>query len=239
MPDISQITLPSGTTYSIRDDEARRAILDGFNPVICTNAADTPKDVQWKSGSTTITGTLVASASTKGRLYCVPLDQSSAQTHNKYAEYMTVEKSGLYTWEEWGTGEINLDNLGDLAYKDTAAGSFTPEGSVSKPNITVTKSESEKYVAESSTGGGSVVPGSVSPGSAAQCTFPQLTMAVTNRTLIFGWQAGSFVPNTPTGVTLPNVTMPTFAKQKFMTGATAALDAAPAFTGTPGQVNVS
>ena len=39
-------------------------------------------------------------------------------------------------WQEFG----DLSALGALAYKDSATGSFTPSGSVSKPDVTVTPS---------------------------------------------------------------------------------------------------
>ena len=73
MPDISKITLPSGTTYDIKDATAREMASAGVTFTISTDASNTPKDVEWYSGATKITGTLVASASTKGIFYLVPL----------------------------------------------------------------------------------------------------------------------------------------------------------------------
>lgn len=66
MADISKITLPSGTTYDIKDTVARQMAAAGVTFTISTNAANTPKDVTWDNNGTTITGTLVASASTTG-----------------------------------------------------------------------------------------------------------------------------------------------------------------------------
>ena len=131
-PVISQITLPSGTTYDICDITAREAAAHGMAMNLCTNAANTPKDVEWMSGGTKITGTLVASSSTQGAFYLVPVTTQSGK--DIYAEYVTVTDgaaSPTYSWEKIGTTDIDLSDLGDLAYKDNASATYTPQGSVS------------------------------------------------------------------------------------------------------------
>lgn len=136
MADISKITLPSGTTYNLKDEEARNAIasLNSFEYVISTNAATTPKDVQWTSGSSTITGTLAASATTMHKIYLVP---STNGTRDVYDEYITVNTTGTtYIWEMFGNTDVHLSDLGALAYKDSASGSYKPEGTVSQPTFT-------------------------------------------------------------------------------------------------------
>lgn len=137
MADISRITLPSGTTYNLKDEVARQAAAAGVSFVVSTDAGSTPKDVTWQSGGTTITGTLVASASTVGAFYLVPATTASGK--DIYSEYVTL-KSGsgssiTYSWEKIGTTDIDLSNLGDLAYKDTATGNYRPEGTVSQPTF--------------------------------------------------------------------------------------------------------
>ena len=93
MAEISKITLPSGTTYDLKDATARQMISQGITFVRSTNAANTPKDVTWDDDGTTITGTLVASASTKGYFYLVP--STNAAGHDIWDEYVTVEQG---TW---------------------------------------------------------------------------------------------------------------------------------------------
>lgn len=140
MADISKITLPSGTTYNIKDEEARTAIanINSFDYILCTSAANTPQGVTWQSGSTTITGTLVASSSTKGKMYLVP---DSIGTKDIYDEYITVNTTGTtYIWERFGHTGQSIGDLGDLAYKDSASGSYTPSGTVSQPTFTGTSS---------------------------------------------------------------------------------------------------
>ena len=138
MPDISRITLPSGTTYDIKDEVARQMAAAGVSFTISTDAASTPQGVTWDDHGTTITGTLVASVSTKGVFYLVPVTTQSGK--DIYAEYVTIKLPANahdeYGWEKIGTTDIDLSDLGDLAYKDTVSVNVKPEGTVSKPTFT-------------------------------------------------------------------------------------------------------
>lgn len=118
---ISSIKLPGSTTeYKIKDNSGladRISTLEQaghLSIVISTNAATTPKDVSWKSGSTTITGTLVAADATMAKIYFVP---SSTGTKDIYAEYITVHSGSTYAWEKIGNTDIDLSSY---ATKDTA-----------------------------------------------------------------------------------------------------------------------
>ena len=190
---LSQITLPDGKTYDLKDAEARALIAQieaGILAFIkCTNAANTPEGVQWTDGSTVITGTLVASETTQGKIYLVP--QQTASGKDIFAEYTTVATSGsgteqdpyVFIWEKLGDTEIDFSNLGALAYKDSASGTvsfttvdsaaftngavsasatYTPAGTVSTPTITVTPATDSIPV--------KLTDGSVTAGSAASFT---------------------------------------------------------------------
>ena len=133
-PILTQIELPSGSVYDIHD--SRVDSLNNWEYVVCTNAANTPYGVTWTSGSTTITGTLVASADTMYKIYLVP---DTNGTNDIYDEYITVNPSGsTYQWELFGNTKLPDMNqyvknktghsggtAGDLAYKDSASGSVT------------------------------------------------------------------------------------------------------------------
>ena len=136
MADISVWVSPNNTEYNFKDAAAREAIaaINGREWYVVTNAADTPYGVTWDKGGTTITGTLVASADTKAKIYFVP---DVAETGKDiYSEWVTVSPtSGTFVWEKFGTTDINVGSLGLLAYKDSASGSFTPAGTVSQPTF--------------------------------------------------------------------------------------------------------
>ena len=116
MPDtnnylISQITLPSGNTYQIKDAWARDQIsaLTGGSAVVFVGVSTTPLT----DGGTerpTIEGSQVTA--TTGQIYFYGTQEFIYGNDSK--------------WHALGS----LDVLGDLAYVDTAQGSYTPSGSI-------------------------------------------------------------------------------------------------------------
>ena len=258
-PTIKQITLPSGTTYDIEDTVARAA-ASGIRMVRCTQASDTPYGVKWLDDGAEITGTLVASSSTTGTFYLVPLESA---TKDIYAEYVTVVVSTEYSWEKVGTTDIDLSSLGDLAYKDTANGLFTPSGSIavnetSGTGTSYTPAGSIAVNAASGSGTsytpeGSVAAPTISVASAgatasitpfgSQGTLPSLTMTVSEGNLSISFDQGT-LPAGGTAVTVKTgdasyeATAPAFTgteKKLAFTGTEKKL----AFTGTQGTVTVS
>ena len=119
MADISKITLPSGTTYNIKDAEARSQIaaLTGGDAVVFVGVSTTALS---DGGSETPT---------------VGGDELTPATGQLFF-YGTQEFiwGGDSKWHALGS----LDSLGDLAYKDTASGTVTPTGTVSQPTFTGT-----------------------------------------------------------------------------------------------------
>ena len=128
MPDkqyISKITLPNGQTYDIKDQEARDLIEElvsaGLKLKKSTNAADTPYGVIWYDHGTEIVGTLQAASADHSYIFLVP--DSTESGASKYIEYVTLnegtEATPSWVWEALGSTDIDIDNLGALAYKDT------------------------------------------------------------------------------------------------------------------------
>ena len=115
MPEISQIKMPSGTTYDIKDRAARSA--KGWIGITTTELTD---------GSTTNPITINGQSVT-----------ASAGDITAYGDSEFIYNGSA--WQAFG----NLEDLGNLAYEDTASGSFTPEGSISKPAVTVTESKTD------------------------------------------------------------------------------------------------
>ena len=145
MPYISKITLPSGSVYDIKDAQARSQIaaLTGGDAVVFMGVSSTAL-TDGGSETPTVSGDQVTPAA--GQLFF----------------YGTEE----YIWGPDGKwhGLGSLDNLGDLAYKDTAQGSFTPAGTVSQP--TFTGSSSNVTITASASSSGNYTPaGTISGGS--------------------------------------------------------------------------
>lgn len=117
---LSKITLPSGTTYDIKDAEARQAIAGGITYIGVSSTAITDGGSQ----QPTIGGQVVTPANGNLCIY-------------DSAEFLFT---GTYgdggAWSEFG----DMSTLGDMAYVDTASASYTPVGSVSLTNENKTPS---------------------------------------------------------------------------------------------------
>ena len=134
--ELYRFTLPNGTTYNIKDKAARDLIagLKNVQPVISRDAATTPYGVTWNDDGTTITGTLVASAALMKYIYFVPATNGD---EDNFDEYVVLETgTNTYACEKLGNTQIHLSDLGDLAYKNSASGTYQPEGTVSQPTFT-------------------------------------------------------------------------------------------------------
>lgn len=118
MADISKITLPSGTTYDIKDATAREAIaaITGGDAIVFKGVSSTAitdgGNENPKVGGTTIT------TKNTGDLYFYGT-----------SEFIYGDDS---KWHALG----DLSSLGSLATKNSASGSFTPQGTVSQPTFT-------------------------------------------------------------------------------------------------------
>lgn len=246
MADLSKIKLPSGTSYDLKDAAARAdietikssisggmhyigvtttALSDGSttNPIIIDS-----KEVTVKSGDLAIYGKqefIFSDTDSKwhefgdtGSLKALAFKDTASASYTptgSIANIVTTSQSSIRAkYTPSGTVAIATDASGIANY--------TPAGTVSTPTITVKPSTTTKYVASSTTGGGSVT-----AGSAAACTFPVFSTSVTDETLTLSWTSGSFTANTPTAVTLPS-----FASQTIATGIRSASSTQPTFTGT-------
>ncbi|MBO7667764.1 MAG: hypothetical protein J6T26_04810 [Firmicutes bacterium] len=129
MADISSVTLPSGTTYNLKDAAARadiasiqQAIAGGLKFLGETTTALTDGAT---TNPITINGDSVTAVAGNLVLY--------------------GDKEFLFDGTKWiEMGDLSL--LGALAYKNSASGSFTPSGSVSAPSISVASAGSTTTV---------------------------------------------------------------------------------------------
>ena len=119
MAEISKITLPSGSTYDIKDETARNLISELTSSTSYLGMTTTAI----KDGATT-------SPVTIGDQSVVPKSGDIVGYGNSEFIWSGVENK----WREFGsTGSLKA-----LAFKDSASGSFTPSGNVAAPTVTVT-----------------------------------------------------------------------------------------------------
>lgn len=226
MADISKITLPSGTTYNLKDASARSTIAALNSAIIFRGVTTTALSDGATTNPITI-GTTQLTAKNGDVVMYGTSEFIFASSDNK--------------WHEFGS----TSELKALAFKASASGSYTPAGSVSKPTFTGTKATiSVKHTPAGSvtigtgTGTANYTPaGSVSkptitvtPNTAtikqfdSQGTLPSWTASVASETLTIGWSAG---------------TLPSGADVSVATGIKSATSSQPSFTGTAVQLTGS
>ena len=123
MADLSKITLPSGTTYNLKDAKAREDIESIRSAV---------------SGGVSFLGVTTTELTDGATTNPITIAGSSVSAINGA---LVVYGEAEFIWVDTDTSWHLLDSSGALkalAYKDSASGSFTPHGSVSTPTITVT-----------------------------------------------------------------------------------------------------
>lgn len=226
MADISQIKLPNGTTYNIKDANARKRIeaLESFTTYLgVTTTALTDGAT---TNPITINGQSVTAQSGNIVLY-------------GNQEFIF---DGTH-WNQFG----DLSSLGSLAYKNTASGSFTPAGTVSQPTFngdtmnstgsftpagSVKLTNSNKTAAVSTAESGAVT---YTPDGTVAAPTISVKTAGTTTTVNSITAVGTLPSYTVSGevLTLTQGTLPTKGKnQTVKTGDAAYQATAPEFTGT-------
>lgn len=245
MADISKITLPSGTTYNIKDTTARESIEAIIKAgLVYKVVASLP----------------TASAETMGAIYLVA---HSHGTSDGYDEYLTIkggtEASPTYTWEKMGSTDIDLS---EYAKKGGGITLTSATATNSKTNITIANhtvtqgtfsgsfTGTQKQVSVSGTPSGSVTiskgtgtanytpEGTVSTPTITVTpstttvysitdvgSLPTLTTTVANEILTIGFARGS-LPTKGSGTSVVN-------------GITSATSTQPTFTGTGAELKGS
>jgi len=139
MAEISKITLPSGTTYDLKDAWARQAIEDLSGYTYYGGVTTTPLT----DGATTNPITIGGESKTASTGMIVTY-QAKEFIFNGEA------------WQEFG----DLGALGDMAYVDTASASYKPAGSVSLTNT------NKSAVVKTATGDATYTPAGTLSGAA-------------------------------------------------------------------------
>lgn len=103
-------TIGSQTTSTVQNAisniETRLSSLESaptVQTIVCAAQAESiPSGVTYNNGSTTITGTMVASSSTVGNIYLVANGASS------YNQYVTTQSGNSYVWTSLGSTTVDL-----------------------------------------------------------------------------------------------------------------------------------
>lgn len=256
MADISQITLPSGSTYNIKDAHARELIA---------------------SIETSITGAMsyvgvTTTALTDGANTNPITINGNSHTAKSGDVAIYGDKEFVFNgtvWNEFG----DMGSLKALAFKDSASGTYTPAGSVSQPTFTGTETSvsisgtpsgtvskpsftgTQATITVSGTPTGNVTISKAASGTAnytpegtvstptitvtpstttvnsitAVGTLPEWSGTVTNENLTIGWSAGT-LPTKGSNTTVATGIQSATATQPTFTGTGAVLKGS--FSGT-------
>ena len=194
-PLISQVTLPNGTTYDIKDGWSRdqiaaiyKLIEGGVNFIGVV--ADAPAH-QISDGDTANPITVKDGASTKS------VTATSGDIVIQGTKEFIFDGTA---WREFG----DITGLGDLAFADTASGPFTPAGTVSKP--TFTGSQSTVTITAADNTSGNYQPN----GTVSKPTFTGTKVKISGTVTPTGSVSGSF-SGTPVRLVTGNISVPTSA----------------------------
>ena len=135
MADISKITLPSGTTYDLKDAQAREDIEEIRDAI---------------AGGVTFMGETTTALTDGATTNPITINGNSVTA---IKGYLVVYNSKEFVFD--GTHWIEMGDLsvlGALAYKDSASGSYTPAGTVSQPTFTGSSSNVTVTTADNASG---------------------------------------------------------------------------------------
>ena len=153
MADISKITLPSGTTYNIKDEQARSDLdslkigLSGAMHYVGVAKNEITPDLVYEEralGSTPKISIIIDDGTSSGK--SIDLNSGDVVIYGSMEYIFTIisQTSSVIRgiFHEFGsTGSLKA-----LAFKDSASAAYTPAGTISQPTFTGTKATiSAKY----------------------------------------------------------------------------------------------
>ena len=149
-PTLLKLTLPSGTSYYVKDDEVRAWIGDGTTSGAEKRISDAETAIAALSNATHwlgITTTTLSDGSTTN-----PITINGASVTAVSGDIVQDSNGEEYifngtAWQKFGG---SIGTLGNMAYVDTGTVTITPAGSVSTPTISVDSAGSTGTVKEPS-----------------------------------------------------------------------------------------
>jgi len=206
MAEISKITLPSGTTYDLKDATARSDIADLQSAM---------------TGGVHLIGETTTALTDQATTTTIKINDVNTTAKNGDLVYYN-KKEFLFNGSKW-IEMGDLTSLKALAYKDSASASYKPAGTISTPTFTGTEETSTVTISSnSSTGAVEYIPtGTITPAitSNGTVTFsgtatPHGTVAVTtkstsNKTAAVTAATSGTVTYTPDGDVATTVTLNT------------------------------
>ena len=141
-PTLIQITLPSGTSYYLKDDEVRTWIGDGTTSGAEKRLTDAESAIQALSNATHWLGITTTTLSDGATTNPITINGDSVTAVSGDIVQDSNGEEYIFNGTAWQKFGGSIGSLGNMAYVDTGTVTLTPAGSVSTPTISVSSAGS-------------------------------------------------------------------------------------------------
>lgn len=149
-PTLMQITLPSGTSYYLKDDEVRTWIGDGTTSGAEKRISDAETAIAALSNATHWLGITTTTLSDGATTNPITINGASVTAVSGDIVQDSNGEEYIFNGTAWQKFGGSIGTLGNMAYVDTGTVTLTPAGSVSTPTISVSSAGSTGTVKEPS-----------------------------------------------------------------------------------------
>ena len=149
-PTLIQITLPSGTSYYLKDDEVRTWIGDGTTSGAEKRLSAAESAIEALSNATHWLGITTTTLSDGATTNPITINGDSVTAVSGDIVQDSNGEEYIFNGTAWQKFGGSIGTLGNMAYVDTGTVTLTPAGSVSTPTISVSSAGSTGTVKEPS-----------------------------------------------------------------------------------------
>lgn len=149
-PTLMQITLPSGTSYYLKDDEVRTWIGDGTTSGAEKRLSAAESAIEALSNATHWLGITTTTLSDGATTNPITINGDSVTAVSGDIVQDSNGEEYIFNGTAWQKFGGSIGTLGNMAYVDTGTVTLTPAGSVSTPTISVSSAGSTGTVKEPS-----------------------------------------------------------------------------------------
>lgn len=194
LPVTRTITLPSGNTYYVKDDEVRQWIGDGITSGAEKRLSDAESAIVALQNATHWLGITTTSLEDGSTTNPVTIDGQSVTAvggdivqDSNGQEYIFSDKVNPNAWQAFGA---SIGTLKAFAFVDTGTVTIKPKGTNSSSSVTFSGGSTDTFVKSQSATKSKLVTDTV-PNVTDVGTAPSWSVTVENENMTFSWNAGS------------------------------------------------
>jgi len=199
VPTTKTITLPSGNTYYIKDDEVRQWIGDGSTSGAEKRLSDAESAITALSNATHWLGITTTELTDGATTNPITINsQSVTAKSGDIVQYGSTEF--IFNGSAWQQFGASIGILKAFAFVDTGTVTIKPKGSNASSAVTFAGGSTDTFVKSQAATKSKLVTDTV-PNVTSVGTVPSWSATVENENLTFSWSAGS-VPTLGTAKTV-------------------------------------